>query len=203
MIAFDVETSGPSTQRNSLMAVGIAKYLATGKSVEYLGGLEVHLEVSLENYEPSTLEFWKTQSCAWEQVKQNTIPVKEAQRLVVEFLQSAERDAEKLGANYRIITDNAWFDPEWINLLLSSPGPGLGLPIRYSQLTGQYFKVTTVIDTNQWVQALGQCGIPTQIKLFRSTIPHDHTPLNDARSIAEKYLYLLQRLRQIKKESQS
>ena len=100
-------------------------------------------------------------------------------------VRSVQETAAKRKAKYVLVTDNSFFDVGWIDWLLCT----------YSKTA------TTQTQLRDWMddrRQYGRCHTKTQVLReagFRITLPKsigsyvDHTPLNDATSIAHKFAF--------------
>lgn len=102
-------------------------------------------------------------------------------------LYSGPSPAHREGLAFKTITDNSWFDDTWTSWFLCIYGKKEGgLPLRHNYYTG-YTKVADMIDLNQRTKAAAT-DLNSPIGSFKPSVPHDHTPVSDARGIVERYV---------------
>ena len=149
-----------------------------------------------DKYDPGTLEFWHKNQDAWDIVKSNTVPDTAAAAMLIAFIKRWQLYAIDNSLHFKTITDNCWFDDTFISWFLCKHG---GLPLRYNYYTG-YTKVCHMIDVNQRIDTFvsDMCG---KLLPFTPSVPHDHTPVSDARGIVEKYVNYLLSVKSCKTEN--
>ena len=180
--SFDIETSGPNICNHNLLAVGIVTYEYSVKECRFIDSLEVHIDGEII-YDDSTKEFWNKNQESFNQIMINREDPQICADKMIDYLTKWQKHAIDKNIGYRIVTDNCWFDDTWLSYFLCKYG---GNPLRYNYHTG-YIKTDNVIDINQRVQALkNDCHLNIDLYIENKT-PHDHTPVNDARGIVEKY----------------
>lgn len=180
--AFDIETSGPNIVLHNLLAVGIVTYEFSNNGCKFIDSLEVHIDGDIV-YDNSTKEFWNKNQDAFDNIMLNREDPSVCASKIINYLTKWQKCAIDKNINYRIITDNCWFDDTWLSYFLCKHN---GQPLRYNYHTG-YMKTDNVIDINQRVQAIkSDCCIDINLYIQNKT-PHDHTPVSDAKGIVEKY----------------
>ena len=180
LLGLDIETGGPVIGKHPLLAIGMSVYQWDGKhKLTLLDTVEVHMEGQESDYDRNTLAFWKKNPKAWEYVKSDTISNKKAAEQIVDFLKAWQGKGR-----VKIITDNCWFDDTFTSWFLCTYAKD-GLHLRHNYYTG-YSKLADMIDVNQRIAAMRELGC-TPLK-FKSTVPHDHTPVHDSMGIVEKYV---------------
>lgn len=192
-LGLDVETGGPVPDKNPLLAVGFCVYIGDKQhNLEFLDACEVHLDADVDTYDPDTLEFWKKNPDAWDCIKKDCVAPDVGATQLIDFLKIWQKYSLDNKLTFKIVTDNCWFDNLFVSLLLSRYG---GQPLRYNYFTG-YMKLENMIDLDQRVMSLVRdLGKPFSYKDFTPSVPHDHTPVNDARGIVEKYAFFLKTCR--------
>lgn len=193
LFGVDIETGGPVVNAHPLLAVGFCIYSWDGRcrptdgGLELLDTIEVHIAADTKEYEPETLDWWQKQSSAWEVVKSNCIPKREAAEKLVEFLKKWQKVALDKHMEFKTITDNCWFDDTWTSWFLCTYGSDVGgKPLRHNYYSG-YTKVDNMIDLNQRTKA-ATADLGIRLGRYRPSVPHDHTPVSDARGIVERYV---------------
>ncbi len=129
---------------------------------------------------------------------------------IIDFLSKWQKHAIDNNLHYRLLTDNCWFDDTWLSYFLCKNSEN-GLPLRYNYHTG-YMKIDNMIDLTQKINALtNDCCLKINTKkdntLTQSSpcddlslhTPHDHTPVNDAKGIAERYYKYLTETQEYRK----
>ena len=110
---------------------------------------------------------------------------------MITFLKKWQTEAVDNKLAFKTITDNCWFDDTWISWFLCTYGVAVGgQSLRYNYCSG-YTKVAHMIDINQRVATDAQITLGH----FKSTVPHDHTPVADARGIVERYVHYMNALK--------
>lgn len=195
--AFDVETSGPRVGKHSLMSVGAACVEISPRghltvldrffvTVRWPEGLV---------FDENTREFWRTNPQAFTINTANAKPVKEAAQLLYEHIYEVQRKAHARKTRYVLLTDNAYFDVPWIDWFLCEHTEK-GLPLRHNYFTG-WLGPPNVVDLSERMQTLREVHMAPNMQGFHSSVPHDHTPLNDAMRLAERYAYFRRALPQL------
>lgn len=192
--AFDVETSGPRIGKHSLMSVGAACVEISPRghitvldrffvTVRWPEGLV---------YDDNTREFWRQNSQAFLINTSDSKPVKEAAQELYQHIYDVQRKAALRKARYVLLTDNAYFDVPWIDWFLCEHTEH-GQPLRHNYFTG-WLGPPNVIDLSERIQTLREVNMAPNMRNFYSQTPHDHTPLNDAMRLAERYAFFRQAL---------
>ncbi len=201
MLGCDIETGGYVLDKHPLLAVGLCIYLWDGKDLDGLSLLdvcEVHLQGDESAYDPGTLEFWHKNVEAWDIIREDIIPESEAAAILISFLKKWQLYAIENSLPFKTITDNCWFDDTFISWFLCRHG---GLPLRYNYYTG-YTKLCHMIDVNQRIEAF-TAELSGKILPFTPSVPHDHTPVSDARGIVEKYVNYIMSTKAYRKRAPS
>lgn len=192
ILGVDIETSGPIIGVHPLLAIGLCVYHWNGNTNEKFSKLklmdilEVHMEAKEQDYEQDTLNWWKRQD-TWEQIKSNCMSKEQAAELLVAFIKKWQGIAIELNTPFKTVTDNCWFDDTWTSWFLCVYGKHVGgLPLRQNYYKG-YTKVDHMIDLNQRTKAASG-DLCCTIGPFTPSVPHDHTPVSDARGIVERYV---------------
>jgi hypothetical protein len=190
--SFDIETSGPSICKHNLLAVGIATYKFDKNGCHYIDSLEVHIDEGEINFDASTKEFWLNNKEAFEIIMKDREKPEICADKIINYLSKWQKYSIDNNLHYRIITDNCWFDDSWLSYFLCKNSDN-GLPLRYNYHTG-YMKIDNVIDISQKINALtSDCCLKIDTKKDNTFTSHDHTPVNDAKGIAERYYkYLIE-----------
>jgi hypothetical protein len=194
LLGIDIETGGPILDSHPLLAVGFCMYVWNGRcndqsTLTLVDTCEVHMEAHIDSYEPDTLEFWIKNKEAWEAVRSDTVSKKEAAEILIRFLRKWQLEALTTNMSFKIITDNCWFDDTWTSWFLCTHGNHVGgRPLRHNYYSG-FTRVDHMIDVNQRIQAVtSDMGSMVKLLPFQASVPHDHTPVSDARGIVEKYV---------------
>lgn len=193
--AFDVETSGPRIGKHSLMSVGAACVEISPRghmtvldrffvTVRWPEGLV---------FDDNTREFWRQNHQAFLVNTSDSKPVKEAAQELYQHIYDVQRKASLRKARYVLLTDNAYFDVPWIDWFLCEHTER-GQPLRHNYFTG-WLGAQNVIDLSERLQTLREVHMAPDMRDFHSLTPHDHTPLNDAMRLAERYAFFRQALR--------
>lgn len=192
VLAMDIETSGSSLTQNGIVSIGCS--LQDQYSNE-LGTFQVNLTLP-ENcvYEERCLrEFWLKNPRAHEFVQKDALPPDTAMEMFREFLGSAEADYPDL----MVVSDNPSFDIAWLNFYLSQYTNRL--PLNYSE-KGEYRAIWDLLSMRKSLvsvqsgELVSHCGL-TEKPASKSRWKYDHTPLNDARFIADFFNQTAQKLR--------
>lgn len=181
VMGIDIETGGPKLGYNPLLAVGLCIYKIDNMGMKLLAEIEVHFEGDIEKYDRKTIQFWKENPEAWEHVKSDCVSEEEGALKLIDFVKKWQKLAIDKKVDFYTITDNCWFDDTWISHLFSKYG---GYPLRHNYYSG-YTRLSQVVDINQLMSGARMCGI--KIPKFEYENIHDHTPVNDAKKIVEKY----------------
>ncbi len=187
--AFDVETSGPRIGKHSLMSIGAACVEITPRGqITVLDRffVAIHWPEGLV-FDETTREFWRINPQAFAINTSNAKPVKVAAQLLYEHIYDVQRKAHLRKARYMVLTDNAYFDVPWIDWFLCEHTER-GLPLRHNYFTG-WLVPQNVVDLSERLQTLREVNMAPNMTAFHSSVPHDHTPLNDAIRLAERYAY--------------
>lgn len=197
---FDIETIGPCVGQHPLVAIGttIHGYDKSNK-FELLDSLEIHFEFDLTTSDADTLVWWQSSENteAWQHIQTNPVSLAHGAAQLQEFIDMWQRRAiEEWGRSYTVLVDNAWYDDTWISWLLCHHG---GRPLRHTCVPSYdkngWMRVSHVVDISQRTAALNDVNVSVGFKDFKSTTPHDHTPVNDATVIAEKWFWYRERTR--------
>ena len=209
-VAFDIETSGSSFVDNNIIAIGAS---AMDENFNELESLRLNGFLSGQViFEPKTWdEYWSKNLILLEsfvyQGEFNTADSVEAWmiRQLQAFRKKYELYAQEIGAKYFFVSDNNVFDGGFVNCGILHLGEirANAMPIPYSASTGDYsafFETTSMqkgfllgIDPEfdpfaKWgfSNRIAQLyDVPSQVK------QHDHSPENDAYSIAYDFNVLL------------
>ncbi len=197
VLAVDVETSGSSYERNGILSIGAS--LHDQDSVER-ESFQINVMLPKEKeYEKDCLKnFWDKNPEAKRFVENNAIEAKEAMQKFYDFLMKVRPYSDIV-----IISDNPSFDIAWIDHYL-----GLYIdqkPLRY--LLNDNYKMVwdaasiqknwLCIKTSDSSFHSPPRGHKDKLELT-SPYPHDHNPLNDARSTAYCYLQTLSQMEQFR-----
>jgi len=186
--AFDVETSGPRIGKHSLMSIGAACVELSRGHVTILDRFFVTIRWPEGLvFDETTRDFWHQNPQAFTTNTRNGKPVKEAAQMLYEHIHEAQRKASLRKARYVLLTDNAYFDVPWIDWFLCEHTER-GLPLRHNYFTG-WMGPQNVVDLSERLQCLREVNIDLNMQGFHSNTPHDHTPLNDALRLVERYAY--------------
>lgn len=185
-----------------LLAVGLCLYAWDGKDPEkglfLVDTCEVHIEGDLADYEEDTLQWWGQHPDAWEAIQKDTVDMKTAAGTLIEFIRKYQTQAAERKRPFKIVTDNCWFDDTWVSWLLCVHGKEYGgLPLRYNYLHG-YTGACDMIDITQRTHAI-KADASINMPAFTPSVQHDHTPVADARGIAEKYAHYAHHLTAVRK----
>jgi hypothetical protein len=197
---FDIESSGPVVGKHSLLAVGITAYEFYFKGdkpiLNLLDTIEVHVFNDPIVYDEQTRQFWKENSESFNIINTNLIEKEIAAERLIDFIKNYQRLAIDNSYDYKIVTDNCWYDDTFLSWFLCVYGLD-GLPLRYNYYTG-YMKINQVIDLSQRINSLKiDANIELDISVPNQT-PHDHTPVNDAKGLAEQYVKYIIATKQLK-----
>lgn len=200
--AFDIETSGPRIGRHSLMSIAaVCLEIPKRGPVTIIDQFFVTLRWPEGLvFDDKTRQFWAENPMAFAVSTTNTIPVKEAAHNLYTHIYAVQRKAHLRNAKYVVVTDNAYFDVAWIDWFLSTYTEQ-GMPLRHNYFTG-WMRSDRMINLSERLSTLHEAGTPMDMRFFASTVPHDHTPLNDAKALAEKYAYYKRQLRAVRHVSE-
>ena len=191
IVAFDVETSGFNLINHDLMAVGLVAYKYNSQKNECLETLEVHINGPLEDgqyrFDPITkAEFWNRNQKALDIIMIDRKSPEICAGDIIDFLIKYQQYAITHKGTFIFVTDNCWFDCTWLSYFLCKYDKR-GQPIRQNYFTG-YMPINNVIDISQCIRTIkSDICLNIDIKSDNTFTPHDHTPVNDAKGIAEKY----------------
>jgi hypothetical protein len=192
VISFDIETAGHRLGYHSLLAIGMVATKVINYEYTFMESLEVHIHHDPIVFDSSTKEWWSKNEEAFNVLIQNTISPESASRQIVDFIKKYQQIAYEFDYNYQILTDNSWFDETWISHFICKYTED-GYPLRHLYFQDSYMNVTNCIDLNQRIQALNNdCQL--KIKFYvphEEHVSHDHTPVNDAKGLMQKYVYYL------------
>jgi hypothetical protein len=190
LMGFDIETGGPIIGKHPLLAIGFCVYKLSKdyETYEFIDSVEVHIDSKEEDYDQNTLKFWQNNPEAWKTILTNTLDPEKAADVLIQFLKKWQKYSIDNNHNLRMITDNCWYDNAFISWFLSMHG---GNPLRENYFTGNN-RLQNMIDINQRTDALNSdLGGICKLDKFIPSVPHDHTPVADARGIVEKYINYL------------
>lgn len=187
--AVDVESTGPRIGYHSLLSIGcccleingehapqiIDRFLVT---IEWPNGLV---------FDPTTLHFWKQHPAALVCNTSNTVAPEKAAELLLAHIKKIQHMAFVRKAQYVIVTDNPYYDVSWIDYLLRQYCPD-ALPLRHNYFTG-WMPSRQLVNINERLQGMRDIGVYLNMDGFCTTVVADHTPLNDAIILAQKYAY--------------
>lgn len=194
IMGIDIETGGPHMGNNPLLAVGLCVYKLNNLGLQLQSTIEIHFEGDINKYDKQTLKFWKENSKSWEYIKKDCVLEEEGAKRLINFVKKWQKKAFDKNTDFCIVTDNCWFDDTWISNLFSKYG---GFPLRHNNYTG-YTKLSHVIDINQLMLGARLAGV--KIPKFEYKNIHDHTPVNDAKKIVEKYYNFIKYTNFLKKQ---
>mmetsp|Transcript_36594 Transcript_36594/g.62300 ORF Transcript_36594/g.62300 Transcript_36594/m.62300 type:complete len:224 (+) Transcript_36594:78-749(+) len=208
VLTFDIETLGPDVGRHPLVAIGAVAHEFNRKTGQFhlLETLELHFNFEMEDADPRTLQWWQSDENkqAWEDLRANAVSLPDGAATLNEFILKWQCEAiEVRKSSYNILTDNAWYDETWISWLLCTHTQN-GHALRKTNYPdygkGGWMKIGNCIDVNQRVDALNDLGLSIGLSSkFRCSVPHDHTPVNDAIGIAEKWFFYLRETKELRK----
>ncbi len=195
VVAFDVETSGPDFEKNALLSIGASLQNGNGEEVDYFS-VNIEMPEGTVFDEDCKRDFWDKNPGALGVVLKDAISPEKAMTAFGEFL----RKIETLPNELLIISDNPSFDIAWIDTYL---GKYLGRrPLRYSE-EGKYRMVwDSVTMQKTWlcfrdrIHTLLPPSKHRDLLGLESAYPHDHTPLNDARTIANFFIQSRKQMRE-------
>lgn len=201
--AVDVETTGPRIGYHSLLSIGCCCMEINGShppqiidqffvTIEWPRGLV---------FAPDTFHFWKQHPAALTLNTTNTVPPDQAAELLIAHIKKVQHMAFMRQAHYLIVTDNPYYDIQWIDFLICQYSAN-GLPLRHNYFTG-WMPSKHLININERIQGMHDIGIPLNMHGFQTAIAADHTPLNDAIILAQKYAYYKALVYNYKKQSQT
>lgn len=113
-------------------------------------------------------------------------PPNEVAKAFSDFLEECQRQSTQRKAAYKIVTDNAGFDIGWLDWFLSSFNPG-GTLLQKSKVMGPMHNY--IVDVRQRVATLFELNMGFTWEYFKPSVAADHTPINDAINMAQKYQY--------------
>ena len=181
VLAVDIEVSGSSYHQNGIVSIGAS--LQDQDSHE-LHSFQINLSLPEGHiYEEKCLqEFWLKNKEAYGFIQTNAFPPKVAMEAFYAFLKQVETQYPDL----LLVSDNPSFDISWLNFYLNQYTNRL--PLNYSADK----KYRMVWDTQSMQKVLlclsgdfdSNSEIPEKLG-FKSNWTYDHTPLNDARTIAD------------------
>ncbi len=118
---------------------------------------------------------------------------------IVDFIKKYQQLSIDNDYTYQILTDNSWFDETWISHYISLYSDGY--PLRHLYFEDKYMNVSNCIDLNQRIQGIkNDCNTHMSIHVpYTEHVPHDHTPVNDAKGLFQKYFYYLIETTKIRK----
>ena len=195
ILSYDVETTGPRIGINNLLAVGLAVAKFDKNGYEFVDSIEVHIENEALIFDKGTCEFWGKNKEAFDKLTQGAIDKHICADMLIDFIKKYQQLAFDKQCEFLFLTDNCWFDNLWINWFLCVYGTD-GYPLRYNYINvnefnePKYMALDKCIDLNQRVQAIkGDINqIEFNIKVpIEEHVSHDHTPVNDAKGIIQKY----------------
>ena len=181
VLAVDVEVSGCSVTQNGIVSMGAS--LQDQDSNE-LHTFQVNLRLP-ENriYEEQCLkEFWLQNQRVYDFVQQNAVPPLKAMEEFYGFLTHVETSYPDL----ILVSDNPSVDITWLNLYLAEYTDRS--PLNYSNT--ETYRIIWDTHSMQKVLLSQRGDLESNLDLpeklgFKSKWVHDHTPLNDARTIAD------------------
>ena len=191
--AIDVETTGPLMTRHHLLSVGCCCLRIDPHSMTFavVSRLQVNIENPVLVWDEKTEAFWQRNMPALAAICQDRVSPRRAAYLLANNMRQMQQMAAREGAIYRVVTDNAFFDVEWVHSLLALEPDSI--PIRYNPSAKLLFMPTRdVIDVAQRLEALRDMKVPFRMDDFHPTVEHTHIPSQDAQVIAEKYMFYMQ-----------
>jgi hypothetical protein len=184
VLALDVETSGSSLIHHGLVSIGAT--LQDHNSTE-IDAFQVNLQLPEDrSFEQRCLEeFWLKNPLAYEFVQKNALPPKAAMDAFCQFLQKVEESYPDL----MVVSDNPSFDIAWLNFYLDLYTTRF--PLNYS-IQNEYRFIWDVHSMLKslivMMQGTHASDWELSVKLgFKTKYSYDHTPLNDARVIADYF----------------
>jgi hypothetical protein len=201
--AFDIETAGSGLGFHSLLSIGFAGILIDGETGEVLDDDVARFKVNIAPKDGATnhvweprcrIEFWDKNPEALRLATKDPKPAAVAAALVRDHVYDLQRRAAQEGWVYTLVTDNAYFDPSWIDHFVSTT---LGEPFRlaHNVVTG-YMGDHQRIDVDSRIQALiDDLCLTKEVVMqgFAPCVTHDHDAINDALYIAYKYAHYIKR----------
>jgi|LauGreDrversion4_2_1035121.scaffolds.fasta_scaffold00128_3 hypothetical protein len=196
--AFDIETSGPRIGRHSLMSIA-----AVCLEIPKRGAIAIIDQFFMTIrwpeglvFDEKTRQFWTEHPAAFAISTTNTVPVKEVAQALYNHVYNVQKKAHLRNAKYVVVTDNSYFDVAWIDWFLSTYTE-TGMPLRHNYFSG-WMRTDRMINLSERLCVLQEAGYPLDMRFFHASVLHDHTPLNDAKVLAEKYAYYKRQLRAVR-----
>lgn len=194
--AFDIETSSPRLGPQKLMSIG-ATCLTISKCGEqkttYSFSAVINWENGLIFDHKKTKQFWDHNLEAYKMNTKDGKSPHDVARMLKDHISNIQRDAYEQNVKYIVLTDNSYYDVVWLDWFLSTYSKD-GLPLRINYWTG-WMTSNQMVNLEERLQALKEINCFVDWSSFKATVKHDHTPLNDAIFLAEKYAYYRQFLR--------
>lgn len=191
--AVDIEAACARPVPGSLLSVGACLYEVAGSGRRGTVLRRFHAVVDWPDgpvFDAPTQAFWRQQ--APEALAKNRAhgqPPETVARLLGTFLEECQTLATTRSAAYKIVTDNRQFDVGWLEWFLATYHPG-GSTLLKSRVRGSLHD--HMVDLRQRVNTLNaDLNMRFTWKHLRPSVRADHTPLNDAIVIAERYEYYL------------
>lgn len=136
-----------------------------------------------------TRKFWEENLEAWKASTEGGEPPETVAAKLWEHIKRVRETADKRQAHYKVVTDNGFYDPGWIDWFLSTYGPEEAMPLQIHHATG-YISRKSKVDVSQRYEALWEAGLrhePFRPEKYGCGDKLAHHPLHDATMIARKY----------------
>jgi DNA polymerase III epsilon subunit-like protein len=221
VISFDIETTGQSFEKNAMVELGAVAFIpGYDEELRTLGTFEGHLAIpEKKGFEKlCEIEFWDVHKVDEKKiVLECTIDPTEVMTRFVEWvknIQAAFIPNEQFPHHrIRFIGDALFFDAAWVSFYLDKY---INHPVLHQFFsTPEKGSFSPLIDTNAYNRGIAMSSVQDELEGSRSEkkwwssdlaaklklkldtekkspIHHDHRAVNDARSIAWKYNYVVQ-----------
>jgi len=191
--ALDVETSRRRIGPGGLMSIGAVcvdspkHRRGNGEVVRTFFGV-IAWPDGLVRDDPYTNDFWSRNPEAYAASTTGGEPPETVAARLHAHIAEVQAMATARRAQYVLATDNAFFDPGWIDWFLATYGPKEALPLRYHS-TGGYMANHQMVDVGQRFQVLNESGV--SYPRFRPPRGDGdgllHCPTDDALRIVRRY----------------
>lgn len=195
--AFDIEATHPKVGDRRLMSVAaVCLELPTaprrfrgpsgpGQVVDSFFGV-VEWPDGLDVSDAGTAAFWRAHPAAWKASTEGGAPPAVVARRLHEHIAAVQLTAERRRIGYKVLTDNAFYDPGWIDWFLATHGPDAALPLQHHSVKG-YMSARNKVDVSQRYEALRELRLPYKPFVDDGGAALAHHPLHDATRIARSY----------------
>ena len=187
VMAFDLETSGPNFVNNGILSIGVSVQTTDMKEIASFQR-NLKLESGMSFDKTCWEQFWSKQPAVYKFVTTDAVEPRVAMEELVKFI----TDIETKYPQCFIVCDNPSFDIAWLNAYISRYTARL--PINY-HTSGKYRMVWDLASVQKALLGLQHkvtfSALPPKhnsVLGFNAPYAHDHTPLNDARIIANFFL---------------